>query len=185
MGDINKMEKIRYFIDVERETKWLNKMSESGYRLIDKGWGTYSFMPCEKGEYCYYVEERLSVSAEENKYYRDFLQEMGIEMVTKTMGRFYFEKEADGKPFEIYTDNQSKIKFYIRQFPILLIIAISNMLLLHSHSIEPSGPWILGVSISYSIQIMMLAIVFLTGIKYLLKIASLKYQIKKDIFTTD
>lgn len=176
------MEKTRFFLDVEKEARWLNAMSQKGYRLIDKWAWCYEFMSCEEGAYCYAVEPRNGVKGEENKQYRAFLQELGIELVTKSWGKYYFEKEADGKAFEIYTDHASKIKLYIRQFPLFFLIAIINMSIIYSHWIEPSGPWILGLSISYLMNITMLVAVSITSIKYAIKITYLKYQIHKETY---
>lgn len=181
MGRVDKMDKNRFFLDIEKEAQWLNEMAMNGYRLVDRTLWTYHFIPCEKGEYSYCVEPRLFIDPIENRRYRDFLKEVEVEMVTRHWGKYYFEKEADGKLFEIYTDQDSKIQFYKRQLLILSIIALIDMGLLYDQWIELTGPWILGCSLPCTIQLILMLGVVLTGVKCLTKIVQLKYQLKRGL----
>lgn len=121
-------------------TNWLNKMSNSGFRLLKTGNIFFYFEKCEKGKYKYAVDYVANKSYEELKDYEEFLKRMGIRSIEKpaSIGKMSkwnvryrpfadkgariatsngmikreylcLEKINDGKPFEIYSDLDSKI----------------------------------------------------------------------------
>ena len=102
---------IKPYWNFENEEKWLNQMVQQGWALCDYTWMKYTFEPCEKGEYVYCIDLL------ENHYrnpksveFIEMVEETGVEHVASYMRWVYFRKKSDGKPFELYTDLDSKIK---------------------------------------------------------------------------
>ena len=59
------------------QERWLNKMAQRGYRLVHTTKATYTFTPCQSGEYQYCVEFIGEKSRQGAEAYRAFLpQEM-------------------------------------------------------------------------------------------------------------
>ena len=60
-----------------RQQKWLNAMSHEGYRLIRTGKISYEFERCRPDEYRYCVESVTHLSYQDEKAYRNSLEEKG------------------------------------------------------------------------------------------------------------
>ena len=68
-----------------RQQKWLNAMSHEGYRLIGTGKISYEFERCRPNEYRYCVESVTHLSYQDEKAYRNSLEEKRIyKYFTKT-----------------------------------------------------------------------------------------------------
>lgn len=137
------MKKNRFFwIFLESQEKWLNKMSNKGYRLTGTTIGGYEFEECVPGRYVYAVEYVGNKSREACESYKQFLEDMGYRVYYKNINLDYsvgkvevrpwadkggvfatnrtthnkeimlVEKEADGKPFELHTTAEDKISYY-------------------------------------------------------------------------
>ena len=115
------------------QAKWLNKMSEKGYRLVRTGRVLYEFEECSPDEVTYCVEFIGEKSKENATDYADFLEDMGYKVFFKNINLNYsvgkvrlrpwaemggciatnattfnrelliVEKSNDGKPFELHT----------------------------------------------------------------------------------
>lgn len=124
------------------QTKWLNKMSGKGYRLIRTGKLVYEFEECKPNEVQYRVEFIGQKSKDNAKDYHDFLEDMGYKVFYKNINLNYaigkvrwrpwaekggriatnattfnrelliVEKENDGKPFELHTSYEDKENYY-------------------------------------------------------------------------
>ena len=123
------------------QTRFLNRMASKGYRLVSTGRLSYEFEDCEPNSYEYcveYIGEKTHQNAEE---YKRFLEDMGYQVFYKNInldysaGRVYYrpwaekggrlgtaattlnkellliEKPKDGKPFELHTTLEDKIKY--------------------------------------------------------------------------
>ncbi|MBS6508463.1 MAG: DUF2812 domain-containing protein [Paraclostridium bifermentans] len=167
------MNKSKLFFDIEKETKWLNSLAKQGYRLTGKSWFTYSFKPCEKDAYIYQVEKRKPFTSDENLDYIDFISSLDINTVAIQWGWFYFEKENDGKEFEIFSDIQSKISHYKNLIFTLLIIVFFSLSILSS---GVQGPYILNISFPLVANSLIVLLSGFTTIKYLIKIHRLKKE---------
>jgi hypothetical protein len=127
---------------LDSQEKWLNQMSQKGYRLIKAGKISYEFEECRPGEYQYAVEYDAQQSMKGKEEYRAFLEELGCRVFYKNvnlnfsigkmrwrpyggaMGRvsaspgsynkeiLIIEKKNDGKPFELHTTNADKADYY-------------------------------------------------------------------------
>lgn len=173
------MNKSKVFFDIEKEIKWLNRLSKQGYRLVDKKGFSYIFKPCEKGAYLYQVERRKPFTSKENRDYIDFMSSLNINTVSTRWGWFYFEKENDGKEFNIFSDIPSKISHYKNLIITLLIIGFFSFCFFNNCLNSPEGsqgPYIFNISFPLVANpVTMLAVIF-TIIKYLMKIHKLKKE---------
>lgn len=112
------------FVDLEKEEKWLNKMCSDGYALKDISNGYYIFEECNPNEYIYRVEFIKSENTYENKEsYKNFMQEMNVDLVSSVGRWHYFRKKSCLGKFDIYSDIDSKIEHYKRINIIWYIIA--------------------------------------------------------------
>ena len=101
------MIRFRLYYDKDKETVWLNKMASEGWALKSFFAGFYKFEPCEKGEYIYQIDFGTA-----GKEYRDFMQELGVEIVVRWGYWIILRKRAADGPFELYTDVDSQIEHY-------------------------------------------------------------------------
>ncbi len=132
----------RYFgMMLERQIRWLNKMSAEGWRLSDVGKALYEFEPCEPGEYCYQIEFVAEMSRAKAEDYREFLEGLGYTVRYKnanlifsvgkvrwrpwaetggqlatngtTFGRelLIVEKKNDGKKFVLHTSAEDRVRY--------------------------------------------------------------------------
>ena len=124
------------------QAKWLNKMSQKGYRLVRTGRVLYEFEECSPDEVTYCVEFIGEKSKENATDYADFLEDMGYKVFFKNINLNYsvgkvrlrpwaemggciatnattfnrelliVEKANDGKPFELHTSYEDKENYY-------------------------------------------------------------------------
>ena len=120
------MLKFHLFFDKDEETQWLNRMAQDGWAMTGFFGGFYNFDPCEKGAYQYQVDctdRFFSVSND----YREFMQEMGAEIVANWGFWTILRKPASEGKFELYTDVDSRIEHYTKirnMFKVITIIDV-------------------------------------------------------------
>lgn len=120
------MIKFKLFFDTEKETKWLNEMSAKGYTLADYWWGIYRFEKCLPGEYIYQIDIVNGFFNVDDDY-RNFMEDIGVEIVCMWGYWVILRKKAAEGPFRLYTDAESSIEHYskIRQlFRVAIIMEI-------------------------------------------------------------
>ncbi|UUX34776.1 DUF2812 domain-containing protein [Fundicoccus culcitae] len=174
------MEKTVYKVfmtwDYEREITWLNDMSAQGWQLKKPGFFRYTFEKDEPNKYQYALEY-LNVGNEKMKDYFTFLEETGIEIMTQVGNWAYYRKVNDGKPFEIFNDNESKIEHFKRILSLLLVFLIlEGWLALDYWSMIISGERE-GFTLVFAILLTVIVFLFLYGIVRLnFKINKLKQK---------
>lgn len=104
------MIKFRLYYDKDKETDWLNEMSARGWALESFFLGFCMFEKCEKGEYLYQIDFHSEFGG--SREYREFMQEMGIEVVENWGFWAVLRKPASEGEFQLYTDAESKISHY-------------------------------------------------------------------------
>lgn len=103
--------RLNFIWDYDKEEKWLNEMAKEGWRLDKYFFVRYDFVSCEPGEYEYKIQLLDEVAnSVKNRDYLDFLRDMGISVVSKWFRWIYLEKKADGEPFDIFSDRNSRLK---------------------------------------------------------------------------
>jgi hypothetical protein len=123
------------FFDVEKEENWLNRMSAMGLALIDYSWCRYVFEQAPPNEYIYRIEmlENHHIYSDSAAYIQ-FLEENGVECVAKYARWVYLRKKAADGPFDIYTDIESRYRYYKRVslfyrslFIVKLVVGLMNL----------------------------------------------------------
>lgn len=124
------MTKFKLYFDKDAETEWLNQMVEKGWALKSFCVGFYRFEECKKGEYIYQIDfsdKFVNVSEE----YREYMQELGIEIVQIWGYWIILRKAASEGKFELYTDVESAKEHYTKirnMFRVGLIIEVACLL---------------------------------------------------------
>jgi len=113
--EANKVYKFNFFVDFEKEEKWLEEMASKGYHLKSTSFG-YRF---EKGH-----PEVTTIKKDFRKFkkqedfldYRTLFEDSGWKQLvgTKSSGDQYFKKIDDSVSDEIFSDNTSKAARYKR-----------------------------------------------------------------------
>lgn len=111
----------------DKEEAWLNAMVAKGWTLVDVGWCRYVFEE-KKSDYIYRLEllENLPKHAESQAYIR-FVEETGAEYIGAVTRWAYFRRSAALGPFELYSDNQSRLKYAKRIMALLLPLFLANI----------------------------------------------------------
>ena len=105
------MIKFKLYFDKDKETQWLNEMSQKGWAMTGFFAGFYRFEPCEKGKYTYQIDfgnEFFSVSDD----YREFMSDSDIEIIQSWGFWVFLRKQSSEGEFQLYTDVDSQIEHY-------------------------------------------------------------------------
>ena len=107
----------KVYMDFEKEERWLNEMSAMGLSMSDYSWCRYAFEETPKNEYTYRIEllKYLPSHPESTAYIR-FLEENGVQCIATYWRWIYLRKKTSEGPFDVYSDNESKIRHYKRVF---------------------------------------------------------------------
>ena len=134
--------------DFDKEEKWLNEMAAKGLSLVSVGFCKYEFEDSMPGEYrvCLQLLDKMPRHPESIKYI-DFLETTGAEHVGSFTRWAYFRKKATEGDFELFSDNDSRIKYISKVIGLVSLITIAN--------------WIVGINNVF------LATSFLSYINYL------------------
>ena len=81
------------------QEKWLNKMSEKGYRLVWTGKLLYEFEKCKPDEVTYCVEFIGEKSKESSIDYANFLEDIGYKVFFKNINLNYSVGKARWRPW--------------------------------------------------------------------------------------
>lgn len=137
------MIKFRLLYDKDEGNAWLNSMAQEGWAVTGFFAGFYVFDSCEKGAYSYQVDftDRLfSVSND----YREFMQEMGIEIVCQWGFWVLLRKPASEGEFKLYTDVDSQIEQYSKIRTMLKIVAVIEIICFYSELLAAANGFYFG-----------------------------------------
>ena len=122
-----KCSKFRFFLDYEKEEKWVNEMANKGWHLADFHIGYYKFEKGAPGQYIYRNEMLIHLKTKEQMNdYLEFLNQTGVELVKKRGLWAYFRKEAADGPFTLYSDTSSKLAYLNRIFLLFFFLFLLN-----------------------------------------------------------
>ena len=104
----------------DKEEKWLNEMAARGLALSSMHFIKYIFEETEPGEYQVRLEllDNSPNHPESERYIR-FIEETGGEQVASWINWVYFRKKTADGPFELFSDNSSRIKMLNRVLSLL------------------------------------------------------------------
>lgn len=130
MRDSNKIWKFFGIGEAEKEEQWLNEMADKGKLIKKVKTGRYTFEDGTPGKYIYKLELlEHDVTDSKSVKYLEFLEEMGIEYVTTFNSWIYLRKNKDGREFELYSDLDSRIKYYDRIVTLSTSISVACFML--------------------------------------------------------
>ncbi|MBR2894318.1 MAG: DUF2812 domain-containing protein [Oscillospiraceae bacterium] len=114
--------------DFEKEEKWLNEMAAKGLSLVSVGFCKYEFEDSMPGEYrvCLQLLNEMPHHPESRKYI-EFLETTGAEHVGSFTRWVYFRKKATDGDFELFSDNDSRIKYISRVIEFVALITAANL----------------------------------------------------------
>ncbi|MCM1214500.1 MAG: DUF2812 domain-containing protein [Lachnospiraceae bacterium] len=151
------MIKFRFYLDKDKETTWLNSMVREGWAASGFFAGFYRFDPCEKGAYQYQVDftDRLfSVSND----YREFMQEMGVEIVANWGFWTFLRRPASEGAFELYTDVDSQIEHYTKIRRMFKVAAVLELLCFFMELLAAYNGFPLGYAFAFLVGALALAL---------------------------
>lgn len=125
------MRRFKYFIDYDKEEKWLKEMAKKGYQLEDRAFG-YKFRLTKPENVSIKIDYRTFKKEEDFIEYSTLFEDSGWNHVAgnKRLGAQYFKKVNGNSDDDIFSDNISKAGKYKRLSDMFIGIAISYLPLL-------------------------------------------------------
>ena len=119
--------KLFWVWEFDKEEKWLNEMAAKGLCLVSVGFCKYEFEDCEPGEYriCLQLLDKMPRHPESQKYI-EFLETTGAEHIGSFTRWVFFRKKAADGEFELFSDNESRIKYLSGVISFIALIAVAN-----------------------------------------------------------
>lgn len=105
------MTKFKLLFNKDEETVWINDLAGQGWAMRSFFLGFYSFERCQPGEYLYQIDF-ADKFGHLSRDYREFMEEMGVEIVCQWGFWVILRRHAQEGPFELYTDVESTIEHY-------------------------------------------------------------------------
>ena len=114
--------------EFDKEERWLDEMAAKGLCLIGVGWCRYEFEDCIPGEYTIRVELlKEKPTHPESVKYLEFLEETGAEQVGSYMNWIYMRKKKSEGDFQIFSDNESRIRHLTRIIRLIAVLFSVNL----------------------------------------------------------
>ena len=115
--------------DFDKEEKWLNEMAAKGLSLISVGFCKYEFEDSIPGEYkvCTQLLKKKPSHPESRKYI-EFLETTGAEHVGSYMRWVYVRRKATEGNFELFSDNDSRIKYLSEIISLVALVTAGNLI---------------------------------------------------------
>ncbi|TDF89180.1 DUF2812 domain-containing protein [Paenibacillus piri] len=109
------MIKFKFFINFDKEEKWLNEMAKQGFKLTNKSIG-YVFQPSEPENATIKMDYRTFNKQDDFEDYRVLFEDSGWKHIagTKGSGAQYFKKIDENGNEDIFSDADSKAARYKR-----------------------------------------------------------------------
>ena len=132
--------------DKDEEVKWLDQMAAEGYALNSFFAGFYNFVPCENGEWQYQIDIGQGFFSVKPAY-REFMEEMGVEIVQTWGPWVILRRHREEGPFELYSDVDSRIEHYKKILLMFKAVGLLELMCLitcvYLSVKQPSGwPWV-------------------------------------------
>ena len=114
--------------DFDKEEKWLNEMAAKGLALVSAGFCKYEFEDSLPGEYkvCLQLLDKMPSHPESQKYIA-FMEETGAEHVGSFTRWVFFRKKASDGDFQLFSDNESKVKYITSMLSFVALIVGLNL----------------------------------------------------------
>lgn len=132
----NKMA-INWFIDFDKEEKWINDMAKSGWALWHINGVIYRFKKCEPNEFIYQIDFDEQTSKDGVDDYVTFRSSCGDQFVHQWKEKIYWKRATTSGSFEAENNVAAKLRLtnkafnhHLRSFIGLTIIAAISFLIL-------------------------------------------------------
>ena len=119
--------KLFWVWDFDKEEKWLNEMAAKGLSLVSVGFCKFEFEDSMPGEYkvCLQLLDKMPRHPESQKYI-EFIEATGAEHVGSFTRWVYFRKKATEGDFELFSDNDSRLKYLSSVISFVSLITVGN-----------------------------------------------------------
>lgn len=119
------MRKFKYFIDYDKEEKWLKEMANKGYQLESVSFG-YKFRQAEPKDTVIKIDYRRFKKQEDFIEYCTLFEDSGWQHIigTKSSGTQYFKKMDHNSDEDIFSDKKSRAGKYKRLSNMFMEMAI-------------------------------------------------------------
>ncbi|MBD1371886.1 DUF2812 domain-containing protein [Hazenella sp. IB182357] len=119
------MKKFRFFLDIDKEEKWLNTMAKQGYIFIGK-LVRYHFRPAQTETSTIKIDYRSFKNQVDYQDYRTLFEDSGWKHIagSKNSGVQYFERIDENASKDIFSDISSKAGRYKRLSEMYLTLAL-------------------------------------------------------------
>ncbi|NTU26233.1 DUF2812 domain-containing protein [Bacillus tequilensis] len=109
------MKKYRYFMDIDSEEQWLNKMAYKGCELEGRGLLSYRFADeASSDNSTIRIDYRTFTHPEDFTDYRTLFEDSGWKHLFSSQGLHYFRKEDANASDDIFSDTESRAGRYKR-----------------------------------------------------------------------
>jgi hypothetical protein len=104
------MRKYNFFVDLDKEERWLNELAGQGHLLSGKLGISYRFESGEPGSAVFRIDYRMFKRAADFEDYRMLFEDSGWQHIkgTKSSGAQYFRKRTTDLNEDIFSDADSK-----------------------------------------------------------------------------
>ncbi len=122
------MRKLKFFLNFEKEEKWLKEMEVNGYKFVGKSF-TYQFRQAEPENVNIKIDYRTFKKKADFIDYVTLFEDCGWKHIagTKSSGTQYFKKVSESADEDIFSDTDSKAFRYKRLSEMYIILAISYL----------------------------------------------------------
>jgi hypothetical protein len=126
------MRKYKFFMDFDKEERWLEEMARQGYRLTKKTSFGYQFAQTEPEDAVIKIDFRTFRNRSDFEDYRALFEDSGWEHLAGTAysGHQYFRKKDQAGREDIFSDYHSKAARYKRLSEMWFSLAVSYIPLL-------------------------------------------------------
>ena len=136
---------INWFVDFDKEEKWLNDMAGKGWAFWHTNGVIYRFKPCKPEEFIYQID--FDEKKKEAGDYVAFRSSCGDRFVHQWKRKIYWKRETASGPFEAENNVAAKLRltnkafnFHLNSFiGLTLIAAVAFLVLLPLGKHIPEG----------------------------------------------
>lgn len=120
------MNKFRYYVNLDKEEKWLNEMTNQGWELNRKHI-KYEFRKTSNNNFIIKIDYRSFKSNDDFQNYITFFRDSGWEHIsgTKSSGKQYFKRINETAGNDIFSDVSSKAERYKKMSNMWMSLAAS------------------------------------------------------------
>ncbi len=107
---------IKWFVDFDKEEKWLNDMSKKGWAFWHTNGVIYRFKQCKAEEFIYQIDFDEKGSKEGVGDYVVFRSSCGDQFVHQWKSKIYWRRETASGPFEAENNISAKLRLTNKAF---------------------------------------------------------------------